>query len=132
MPIAPAYLTFAPIGRCAIRQSCGAPWHELRRSPGALWTRAPSPRACILTTAAALGGRIMGDAYRYADPAKLADTGTMRALIQAAITAHATIDYALRKVNPEDFATHPDWRTVQAELSRALAAAGHPAGHIST
>jgi hypothetical protein len=31
-------------------------------------------------------------------------------------------------VNPEDFATVPDWRAVRGELRAALAAVGHPAG----
>lgn len=75
--------------------------------------------------AAAHGGRIMGDAYRYADPAKLADPATVRALLDAALTAHATIAHALRTVNPEHFATAPDWRAVQREAADALKLAGY-------
>ena len=48
--------------------------------------------------------------------------------MQAVLTAHTTIVHAQTSVNPEDFATVPDWAGVQAELHRALAAVGHPAG----
>lgn len=70
----------------------------------------------------------MSDAWRYADPAKLADPEAVRGLLQAALTAHQTIAFALREVNPEDFGTVPDWQAVRRELAAALAAVGHPAG----
>jgi hypothetical protein len=52
----------------------------------------------------------------------------VKLLLQAALQAHATICFAMDRANPEDIATVPDWRTVRAQLRRALAAAGHPAG----
>ena len=67
-----------------------------------------------------------GDAWRYAD--NLNDPEAVKALLQAALLAHATINFAMTKVNPDEFGTVPDWRRVQGELRRALAAAGHPAG----
>ncbi|MBX3601187.1 MAG: hypothetical protein KF863_11215 [Rubrivivax sp.] len=70
----------------------------------------------------------MPDAWQYADPAKLADPEAVRLLLQAAHLAHQTIAHALRSVDPEDFATAPDWPAVLAELRGALAAVGHPAG----
>lgn len=44
------------------------------------------------------------------------------------LTAHATIMFAQTKVNPDEFATVPDWNAVRRELHEALKAAGHPAG----
>jgi hypothetical protein len=73
----------------------------------------------------------MGDAWRYADPDRLADPEAVRKLLQAVLTAHQTIDFAQRNVNPEEFATVPDWAAVRAELRAALAAVGHPAGEQS-
>jgi hypothetical protein len=70
----------------------------------------------------------MSDAWRYANPAKLTDPEAVRLLLQAALTAHATIDFAHREVNPEDFATVPDGAAVRCELHAALKAVGHPAG----
>lgn len=67
-----------------------------------------------------------GDAWRYCD--HLNDPEAIKQLVQAVLTAHTTIVQALAGVNPEDFATVPDWAGVQAELHRALAAVGHPAG----
>lgn len=72
----------------------------------------------------------MSDAWRYADPAKLADPEAVRLLLQAALTAHATIDFAQRQVNPDEFGTVPDWTAVRRELHAALKAAGHPAGDV--
>ena len=70
----------------------------------------------------------MSDAWRYADPEKLADPEAVRVLLQAALTAFGTISFAQREVNPADFATVPDWRTVRRELHAALKAGGLPAG----
>ena len=70
----------------------------------------------------------MSDAWRYADPNKLVDPEVVKSLLQAVLTAHATIAFAQRDVNPEDFATVPDWDAVRKELHSALAAVGHPAG----
>ena len=67
-----------------------------------------------------------GDAWRYAE--NLTDPAAVRRLLQACLTAHQTIGFALREVNPDQFATVPNWASVQAELRAALAAAGHPAG----
>lgn len=67
-----------------------------------------------------------GDAWRYAD--NLDNPEASRALLQAALTAFLTIHHAQTKVNPEDFATVPDWRAVSRELQAALKLAGHPAG----
>ncbi len=67
-----------------------------------------------------------GDAWRYCD--HLNDPEAIKQLVQAVLTAHTTIVHAQTSVNPEDFATVPDWAGVQAELHRALAAVGHPAG----
>jgi hypothetical protein len=72
----------------------------------------------------------MSDAWRYADPAKLADPEAVRLLLQAVMTAHGTIAFAEREVNPEDFATVPDWQAVRRELHAALKAVGHPAGDV--
>lgn len=69
----------------------------------------------------------MPDAWRYADPEKLADPAAVRLLLQAVLHAHLAIDSAQRTVNPEDFATATDWPAVRAELHAALAAVGHPA-----
>ena len=66
------------------------------------------------------------DAWRYCD--HLDNPEAIKQLVQAALTAHTTIVQAQTSVNPEDFATVPDWAGVQAELHRALAAVGHPAG----
>jgi hypothetical protein len=68
----------------------------------------------------------MSDAWRYAP--NLQDPEAVKLLLQAALTAHQTIAFAQREVNPEDFATVPDWRAVRRELGAALAAVGHPAG----
>lgn len=70
----------------------------------------------------------MSDAWRYADPEKLADPATAHKLLQAVLTAHATIRFAQTQVNPDQFGTVPDWFAVQRELHAALKAAGHPAG----
>lgn len=70
--------------------------------------------------------RPMSDAWRYCD--NLHDPEAIKALVQAAMTAQATIHFARTQVNPEDFATVPDWAAVQGELLRALKAIGHPAG----
>lgn len=67
-----------------------------------------------------------GDAWRYCD--NLDNPEAIKQLVQAALAAHAAIVQAQTSVNPEDFATVPDWAGVQAELHRALAAVGHPAG----
>jgi hypothetical protein len=68
----------------------------------------------------------MSDAWRYAT--NLNDPEAAKRLLQAALTAHATIVFAQTKVNPEEFGTAPDWAAVVRELRAALAAAGHPAG----
>lgn len=60
------------------------------------------------------------DAWRYADPDKMADPAVARELLQA--TPHA-----LLAVRQRDDAV-VDWPAVEAELRAALAAAGHPAG----
>lgn len=68
----------------------------------------------------------MSDAWRYAT--NLHDPEAAKRLLQAALTAHATIVFAQRNVSPEEFGTVPDWNAVRRELHAALAAAGHPAG----
>lgn len=68
----------------------------------------------------------MSDAWRYAP--NLSDPEAAKKLLQAALTAHATIVFAQTKVNPDEFGTVPDWGTVRRELREALKAAGHPAG----
>ncbi len=67
-----------------------------------------------------------GDAWRYCD--NLDNPEAIRQLVQAVLTAHATIAQAQASVNPEDFASVPDWDAVRSELQRALQAVGHPAG----
>lgn len=68
----------------------------------------------------------MSDAWRYAE--NLSDPEAVKKLVQAAVTANATIQFARTKVNPEEFGTVPDWGAVQRELREALRAIGHPAG----
>jgi hypothetical protein len=69
----------------------------------------------------------MSDAWRYCD--NLTDSPeAVKLLVQAVMTARATIEFAQTKVNPEDFATVPNWADVQRQLTAALKAAGHPAG----
>jgi hypothetical protein len=67
-----------------------------------------------------------GDAWRYAP--NLNDPEAARALLQAALTAHATIAFAKANCAGEQFETVPDWGAVQRELREALRLAGHPAG----
>ena len=67
-----------------------------------------------------------GDAWRYAP--KLSDPKAAAELLQAALSALATIRFARTKVNPNEFATVPDWRKVEFDLKAAMAAVGHPAG----
>lgn len=71
----------------------------------------------------------MSDAWRYADNPIAPDV--VNKLLQAVLTAHATIVFAQTQVNPEQFGTVPDWKTVRLQLHEALHAAGHPAGDIS-
>lgn len=68
----------------------------------------------------------MSDAWRYAP--NFNDPEAAKKLLQAVMTAHATITFAQTKVNPDEFATVPDWNAVRRELHEALKAAGHPAG----
>ena len=68
----------------------------------------------------------MSDAWRYCD--NLNDPEAVKKLVQAVMTAHATIVHAQTKVNPEEFATALDWNAVRRELQAALHAVGHPAG----
>lgn len=68
----------------------------------------------------------MSDAWRYAP--NFNDTEAAKKLLQAVLTAHATIQFAQTKVNPDEFGTVPDWNAVRRELHAALKAAGHPAG----
>jgi hypothetical protein len=68
----------------------------------------------------------MSDAWRYAP--NFNEPEAAKKLLQAVLTAHTTIAYALTKVNPDEFTTVTDWRAVQQELHDALKAAGHPAG----
>jgi hypothetical protein len=69
----------------------------------------------------------MSDAWRYCE--NLSDPSeAVKLRVQAALTAHATIHFAQTKVDPEGFATVPDWAAVQRESTAALKAAGHPAG----
>ena len=68
----------------------------------------------------------MPDAWRYAPSYNTPEAA--QKLLQAVLTAHATIEFARTQVNPGEFATVPDWQAVQRELREALKAAGHPAG----
>jgi hypothetical protein len=69
----------------------------------------------------------MSDAWRHCD--NLSDPSeAVKLLVQAALTAHATIHFARTQVNPEQFGTVPDWATTQRRLKDALKAVGHPAG----
>jgi hypothetical protein len=68
----------------------------------------------------------MSDAWRYAP--NYSDPEAAQKLLQAVLTAHATIQFAQTQVNPAEFATVPDWGTVRRELHAALKTAGHPAG----
>ena len=56
-----------------------------------------------------------GDAWRYCT--KLDKPEAVKKLVQAALGAAATIKFARTKVNPEDFATVPDWRATQDALA---------------
>lgn len=67
-----------------------------------------------------------GDAWRYAP--NLTDPKAAAELLQAALSAWATIRFARTKVNPEEFASVPDWKKVERDLKAALAAVGHPSG----
>jgi hypothetical protein len=69
-----------------------------------------------------------GDAWRYAP--NLDDPQAARALLQAALTAHATIAFAKANCSGETFETVPDWTAVAAQLREALRLAGHPAGGV--
>lgn len=60
------------------------------------------------------------NAWRYADPEKLATTPVVHELLQA--TLHAYLAVQQRDAAPVD------WAHTEAELRAALAAAGHPAG----
>jgi hypothetical protein len=71
----------------------------------------------------------MSDAWRYADNPIAPDA--VNKLLQAVLTAHATIVFAQTQVNPDEFGTVPDWNTLRRELHEALHAAGHPAGKAS-
>jgi len=66
------------------------------------------------------------DAWRYCD--NLTDPEAVKVLVQAALTAQATITFAETMVDPEQFGTVPDWASVQRQLKVALKAVGHPAG----
>ena len=68
----------------------------------------------------------MSDAWRYCE--NLNDPEAVKKLVQAVMTAHATIIHAQTKVNPGDYATALDWDAVRRELHGALHAVGHPAG----
>ena len=61
----------------------------------------------------------MSDAWRYAT--NLDDPRAVRLLLQAALTAHQTIAFAQRQVNPGDFATVPDWQRVRGDLQNPRA-----------
>lgn len=52
----------------------------------------------------------MTDAWRYCE--NLNDPEAAKKLVQAVLTAHATIQFAQTKVNPEEFGTVPDWGAV--------------------
>jgi hypothetical protein len=68
---------------------------------------------------------VSGDAWRYAP--NYSDPEAAKLLMQAALTAYATIVFAQR-CSPSDFVTVPDWHAVERELHQALVAVGHPAG----
>ncbi|MDD2948042.1 MAG: hypothetical protein PHV80_04275 [Rugosibacter sp.] len=68
----------------------------------------------------------MSEAWRYAPNYDTPEAA--QKLLQAVLTAHATIQFAKTQVNPDEFGTVPDWQAVQRELRDALKAAGHPAG----
>lgn len=67
----------------------------------------------------------MNEAARYCT--NLTDPQAIAKLAQAALTASGTIAFAQKNLNPEDWATVPDWIAVQRELLQALQAIGHPA-----
>ena len=68
----------------------------------------------------------MSDAWRYAT--HLSDPEVTKQLLQATLSAYHTVKFAREKANPSDFGTEAGWVTLQDELHKALAAAGHPAG----
>jgi hypothetical protein len=68
----------------------------------------------------------MSDAWRYCE--NIEDPEAVKKLVQAVVTAQATIHFAKTQVDPENFGTVPDWAAVQRELLGALKAIGHPAG----
>lgn len=67
----------------------------------------------------------MSDAWRYCE--NIEDPEAVKKLVQAVLTAHATIKHGQETTNPEDFAGL-DWDAVRQELHDALQAIGHPAG----
>lgn len=67
-----------------------------------------------------------GNAWVYCE--NFADPEAQKQVIQAALTAFISINYAQRYVNSEDWATSIDWATIQRQLCAALVAVGHPAG----
>jgi len=70
----------------------------------------------------------MADAWRYAP--NYCEPEAAKKLLQAVLTAYATIEFAQTKIDPENFATVPDWNRARSELLAALKAAGHPAGEL--
>lgn len=65
------------------------------------------------------------------DPASFAtnldDSGAVRELVRAAVSALRTLEYGRRFVNPEEIGTHLDLAKIERELRAALAKLGHPA-----
>lgn len=53
----------------------------------------------------------MSDAWRYADNPITPDA--VNKLLQAVLTAHATIVFTQTQVNPDEFGTVLDWNTVR-------------------
>ncbi len=49
-------------------------------------------------------------------------------LLQAVLTAHTTIVFALTKIDPDEFTTVTDWQAVRQELHGALKAPGTQRG----
>lgn len=64
-----------------------------------------------------------GDAWRYCE--NLRDPEAVKQVVQATLTARATLDFALTKVDKDEFGTVPDWLAVKRALDAALKAVGH-------
>jgi hypothetical protein len=64
-----------------------------------------------------------GDAWRYCE--NLSDPEAVKQVVQAALTTRSMLDFALTKIDKDEFGTVPDWLAVKRALDAALKAVGH-------